>query len=45
MSRVFHVCQVQMIESLTRLAQRPGSNRLDALLALELTSAATVAAQ
>jgi DNA-binding transcriptional LysR family regulator len=38
-------CQVQMIESLTRLAERPGSNLLDALFAVELTSTATVAAQ
>jgi len=33
-----------MIESLTRLAGRPGSNLLDALFAVELTSAAPVTA-
>jgi aminoethylphosphonate catabolism LysR family transcriptional regulator len=34
-------CQVQMIESLTRLAERPGSNLLDALFAVELPNPAT----
>jgi DNA-binding transcriptional LysR family regulator len=38
-------CQVQMIESLTRLAGRPGSNLLDALFAVDLTGAAAVTAQ
>jgi DNA-binding transcriptional LysR family regulator len=33
-------CQVQMIESLTRLAERPGSNLLDALFAVELPNPA-----
>jgi DNA-binding transcriptional LysR family regulator len=33
-------CQVRMIESLTRLAERPGSNLLDALFAVELTKPA-----
>jgi DNA-binding transcriptional LysR family regulator len=38
-------CQVQMIESLTRLAERPGSNLLDALFAVELAGPVAAAAQ
>lgn len=34
-------CQVRMIESLTRLAERPGSNLLDALFATDLPERAT----
>jgi len=37
-------CRVQMIESLTRLAERPGSNLLDALFAVELTASVARAA-
>jgi hypothetical protein len=37
-------CRVQMIESLTRLAERPGSNLLDALFAVQLPGAAAVVA-
>ncbi|MGF6262615.1 aminoethylphosphonate catabolism LysR family transcriptional regulator [Paraburkholderia youngii] len=34
-------CRVQMIESLTRLAERPGSNLLDAFFSVELPGAET----
>ncbi|CAH2929090.1 MAG: Transcriptional regulator, LysR family [uncultured Paraburkholderia sp.] len=35
-------CQVRMIESLTRLAERPGSNLLDALFAVQLPGTESV---